>query len=217
MLAPVLKVDFEIRQKPGPRRLVGIADTLRLAERDHTGGSKDFFMAGEGEAKMRRILIIGCPGSGKTTLAVQMAQKLRLPLVHLDRLNWQDGWQPVPREVFDRRLAAELAKPTWIIDGNFNRTLPLRLEHCDTVVYLDYARWRCLLGVIKRVITCHGKSRPDMGGNCPERFDPAFLRYVWSFRKKYRNQYRHMLDRADHIQVIRLKNRGQASRFLQNL
>lgn len=166
---------------------------------------------------MQRILVIGCPGSGKTTLAVQMAKKIRLPLVHLDRLNWQDGWQPVSREVFDQRLAAELAKPAWIIDGNFNRTLPLRLEHCDTVVYLDYARWRCLLGVIKRVVTNYGKTRPDMGGNCPERFDPAFLRYVWSFRKAHAERYAHMLAQADGVRVIRLKNRKDAARFLNGL
>ena len=86
---------------------------------------------------MERILIIGGNGSGKTTFARSLAEKTRLPLVHLDSLYWKENWESVGREVFDARLEVELNKPRWILDGNMNRTLPHRLEYCDTVFYLS--------------------------------------------------------------------------------
>ena len=100
---------------------------------------------------MKRILIIGNSGAGKTTLANSLAGILRLPLVHLDKLYWRDGWQHVSREEFDALLSVELQKESWILDGNFDRTLPLRLRYCDTVIYLDYSPVVCLCGAVKRV------------------------------------------------------------------
>ena len=81
---------------------------------------------------MKRILIIGNAGAGKSTFAKALSQKLGLPLVHLDQLFWYGDWQTVERSEFDRQLQAELEKPQWIIDGNFSRTLPHRLQYCDT-------------------------------------------------------------------------------------
>lgn len=121
---------------------------------------------------MERILIIGCGGAGKSTLARQLGEKLGIPVVHLDRIWWTGNWENVTREEFDARLAEELEKPRWIIDGNYKRTFPVRLQKCDTVLYLDFNRFVCLWGMFKRVVSGYGKTRPDMGGNCPERFDP---------------------------------------------
>lgn len=166
---------------------------------------------------MERIIVIGCPGSGKTTFSGQIAEKTGLPLVHLDALHWRDGWQTVPKEEFDELLLAELTKPRWIIDGNYNRTIPLRLQYCDTVIWLDYPRTTCMLGVIKRVITNYGKSRPDMGGNCPERLDFEFLRTVWGFRKKHHARYFEMLANARGVTVFVMKNRKATEKFLESL
>lgn len=166
---------------------------------------------------MERIMIIGCSGCGKTTLAKRLADKLHLPLIHLDVLNWRDDWNPVPKEEFEVLLSTEVVKPEWIIDGNYNRTIPLRLQYCDTVIYMDFSRVKCIYGVLKRVIKGYGKSRPDMGGNCPERFDFEFLKFVWNFNKKNRKRYYEMLEAQKTAQVIVLKNRQQAARFLQNM
>ena len=78
---------------------------------------------------MQRILIIGNAGSGKTTFAKQLSEKLNLPLIHLDRLYWCGNWEHLSRDEFDVILQAELEKPQWIIDGNFNRTIPHRLQY----------------------------------------------------------------------------------------
>ena len=78
---------------------------------------------------MQRVIIIGCGGSGKSTLARVLGEKTGLPVVHLDQIFWSPGnWQHLEKEVFDRRLMEELDRPQWILDGNFNRTIPLRLE-----------------------------------------------------------------------------------------
>lgn len=159
-------------------------------------------------------MIIGCCGSGKTTLAKKLSNKLNLPLIHLDKLNWRDNWKNISKEEFDELLWAEVVKPTWIIDGNYERTIPLRLKYCDTVIYMDYSRISCLYGVIKRVVMGYGKSRPDMGGYCPERFDFDFIKFVSNFNKNNRKRYYDILSSKEDIQVIILRNRRQAAHFL---
>jgi adenylate kinase family enzyme len=167
---------------------------------------------------MERILIVGCPGAGKSTLARQLTEKLDLPLVHLDALFWLPGWVERDRETFDSLLFAELSKPKWIIDGNFSRTFSTRLDHCDTVIYLDFSRVSCVCGVLKRVMTNLGKVRPDMGEGCPERFDLAFLTYVWNFNKRNREKMFSRMDAADpSVQRIVLHNRRQVKKFLSSL
>ena len=166
---------------------------------------------------MERIVIIGCGGSGKSTLARQLGEKLNLPVVHLDKLWWKPGWVETSREDFDAKLAEELAKPQWIMDGNFNRTIETRIAKCDTIIYLDFSRVACVLGVLKRVITTYGKVRPDMGDGCPERFDLEFLKWVWSFNDKNRQRYYGILNEAQGVETIVLKNRRMVKRFLNSL
>lgn len=106
--------------------------------------------------EFKRIMIIGCSGSGKSTLARELTEKTNIPVVHLDNLYWNSEWKPVSNETFDERLSNELEKDSWIIEGNYNRTIPKRLEYCDTVIYLDFSRLTCLLGVLKRRIAFYG-------------------------------------------------------------
>lgn len=166
-----------------------------------------------------RILLIGGNGAGKTTLARSLAKKLHLPLIHLDRLYWRGGWQPAPREEFMEQLTAELQKPAWIMDGNMKRTLPQRLGFCDTVIYLDFSSISCVIGVIRRILRYHGKSRPDMGGVCEERFDRRsweFLKSVWRFNRNNRRDFYRMLHESG-VPVIVLKNRRQVRKFLRQI
>lgn len=166
---------------------------------------------------MERIMIIGCGGSGKSTLARQLGEKLNMPVVHLDQLWWLPGWVERDRASFDELLAAELQKPQWVMDGNFTRTLPVRLERCDAVIYLDYSRLACVLGVIKRIITTYGTVRPDMGAGCPERFSFEFLKWVWDFNKHSRPKiYKTLADYPD-VPVYIFKNRRQLKKFLNEL
>ena len=167
---------------------------------------------------MERIMIIGCGGAGKSTLARQLGEKLKLPVVHLDQIWWKPGnWQHLEREEFDRLLKEEVEKPRWILDGNFNRTMETRLEFCDTVIYLDFSRWICLLSWIKRVITNWGTARADMAEGCAEWFDPEMAGWIWNFNNTHRENYYRMLNEAEGVETIVLKNRRAVRKFLKSL
>ena len=166
---------------------------------------------------MERVMIIGCGGAGKSTLARKLGEKTGLPVVHLDKLFWKPGWESLSRDEFDVLHRRELAKDRWIIDGNFDRTIPERLARCDTVIYLDFSRLACLLGVCKRILTTYGTVRPDMGEGCPERFDWEFLCWVWNFNKNKRARNYRLLAEVEGVDIIILKNRRQVERYLRNL
>lgn len=100
---------------------------------------------------MERICIIGCPGSGKSTLAARLAAQTGIPAVHLDQLFWKENWVQRTAAEFDELLAEALKQSRWIMDGNFARTLPLRLGFADTLVVYDLPKWRSLLGYFKRL------------------------------------------------------------------
>ena len=163
---------------------------------------------------MERVIIIGCGGAGKSTLARKLGEKTGLPVVHLDKLFWRPGWVQVSQEEFDQLHRRELAKDRWILDGNFNRTMEERVARCDTIIYLDFSRVACCLGVLKRILTTYGTVRPDMGEGCPERIDFEFLKWVWNYNKDKRERNYKLLNEADHAETIVLKNRRAVTRFL---
>ena len=166
---------------------------------------------------MERIIIIGCGGAGKSTLARQLGDKLNIPVVHLDKLWWKPGWVEMDRDEFDELHRRELSKEKWIMDGNFNRTMPERIARCDTIIYLDFSRFACLRGVIKRVLTTYGTVRPDMGEGCPERIDFEFLKWVWNYNRDKRERNYRLLNEAEHAETIVLKNRRTVKMFLNEL
>ena len=165
----------------------------------------------------RIVGLLGPNGSGKSTLAVALGEKLGLPVVHLDQLWWKEGWRNVTREEFDSRLAMAMNMDGWIIDGNYSRTMEMRLAKCDTVIYLDFNRWACLRGMCQRVFGNYGKVRPDMAQGCPERFDPAFVKWIWNYNKNNRVRNYIYLAQAKHAKTIVLKNRKEIKAFLRNL
>ena len=167
---------------------------------------------------MERVMIIGCGGAGKSTLARQLGEKTGLPVVHLDQIWWSPGnWQHLSREEFDRLLLLELEKPRWILDGNFNRTIEARLDKCDTVIYLDLPRWVCLKSWLGRVIQNWGHARPDMAEGCAEWFDPEMARWIWRFNRDNRKRYYDLLAARPELNAVILKNRRQVRTFLDTV
>ena len=166
---------------------------------------------------MERVVIIGCGGAGKSTLARALGEKTGLPVVHLDKLFWKPGWVEKSPEEFDELHRQALAGEQWILDGNFNRTMTQRIARCDTVIYLDFSRFSCVWGVMKRILTTYGTVRPDMGEGCPERFDLDFLKWVWNFNKNKRQRYYDLLNSLENKQVYILRSRREVNAFLHNL
>lgn len=166
---------------------------------------------------MQKILIIGSPGSGKSTFGKRLSQKLNIPLVHLDRLWWKEDWIERTREEFDNLLINELKKDRWIIDGNYSRTLEFRLQYADTVIFFDYNRFLCLWRILKRVITNYGKNRADMAKGCNERFGFKFMRYVYFFNDKERDKILKLLSTNKDARVIIVSSRKKFKKLEKDL
>ena len=122
----------------------------------------------------------------------------------------------VSKDELDAQIKDVLRKDEWIIDGNYSRTIPMRLEKCDTVFYLDYPRLVCFFGVVRRVLGSLGKTRPDMAEGCPERFDLEFLQYTWKFRKKQREKLFGLLEGAN-AEIHIFRSRKEAKRYLDGM
>lgn len=154
----------------------------------------------------RRIAIVGNSGSGKSRLAAQIGKATGLPVHHLDQHFWLPGWVQRPRDDFDGRHERLVADDAWVIDGNFARTLPVRADRADAVIFFDMPVWLCLLRVAKRVATGLGRERHDMAPGCPERIDLAFVAYVWAWRTRRRDETLRALDGAraqDKVLVVK--------------
>ena len=158
---------------------------------------------------MERVLVIGCPGSGKSTFSRALAAKTGLPLCHLDRLFWNADKTTVPAEVFDARLEEVLRQPRGIIDGNYSRTLPRRLAWCDTVFFLDFPAAVCLDGVRAR----RGKPRPDMPWIETEQ-DEEFMQYIADFAAQQRPKLLALLRECPDKRVVAVSSREQLQAYL---
>jgi adenylate kinase family enzyme len=146
---------------------------------------------------MQRVLVIGPGGAGKSVFAARLAERTGLPLVHLDREYWQPGWIATAPEAWHARVAALVAEPAWILDGNYGGTLEVRIAACDTLVFLDLPAWRCAWRVLRRRGSHRGgASRDSVAPGCPERLDAAFLWWVLSYRRQRRPRVLQRLDGA---------------------
>jgi adenylate kinase family enzyme len=163
----------------------------------------------------RRILILGCGGAGKSTLARQLGDRLGLPVVHLDIHYWSFGWKPTPEVEWRERLERLATAEAWVMDGNYSASLATRLARCDAIVFLDLPRWLCVLSVLLRWFRYRFAARPDLPEGCPEKLDLEFLSWVWNFRQRSRQK---VLDAIEHagrdVEVLRLTQRAQTRALL---
>ena len=167
---------------------------------------------------IRRVLVVGCAGAGKTTLARRLARASGLPLIHLDFHYWRPGWQLPASADWREQVIALAATPEWIMDGNYSNTYDIRMPRADTLIWLDYARWVCLRRVLLRTLTGYGRTRPDLPESCPERLDIPFLRYVWNFPQKHRPRIVDAIERfGAHLRIARLQSDRDAHEFLATL
>lgn len=169
--------------------------------------------------KAERVLVIGCSGTGKSTLAQAIASLRGLAYVSMDRdIFWLPGWQLRPRADSIALIEQAVAGPRWIMDGNSPGTLPLRLPRADIVIWRRPPRHIALRGVVSRWLRYRGRSRPEMAPGCPERLDWKFLRYIWTFERNEAPQFRDMLERhGGNVPVVTLISYRDGEELLSRL
>ena len=161
---------------------------------------------------MQRIIVIGCPGSGKSRLSRALHNKTGIPLYHLDMMYWNADKTTVEKSVFLERLSDVLEKDEWIIDGNYGSTMELRMAVCDTVIFLDYPLEVCLDGIKER----RGKPRSDMPW-CETEEDAEFVEFIKNYNEQQRHTVLDLLEKYGDKNIIIFKSREQADEFLSHL
>lgn len=163
----------------------------------------------------QRILILGCPGAGKTTLAKSLAEVLGLPLYQMDSLYWLPGWQRPDDDAFLLKLQAVARQPQWIIEGNYFRYLEARLEHADAIILLRVSTtvclWRCWLRFLKR---SYAKLLNGENIFTAFRIAVAYRLFVniWTFNRKTLPKM-HVLLQKKNLPVFEMKNMDEVTSY----
>ena len=162
-----------------------------------------------------KVLIIGCPGSGKSTFARKLRDATGLPLYYLDRIFHRPDRTTVTRPEFDAALEGITSRDEWIIDGNYIRTLEMRLSVCDTVFFFDLPLEDCLAGAASRI----GTVREDLPWVETE-LDPEFRQYIIDFPEQQLPEIRRLIGQAAAgrgIKVITFTSREAADQFISEV
>lgn len=161
---------------------------------------------------MKKVAVVGCSGSGKSHVARSLGASLGAPVTHLDTVFYDADWNELPKEKFAEAQQLLVAEPRWVIDGNYNSTLPIRLAACDTVVFVDVSTAACLWGLLSRQLR-HGGGQK--GNGVHNRIHWGLLRYVASYRRTMRPRVLAKIDEyAGHATLVRLTSRRQVRRWL---
>ena len=162
---------------------------------------------------MKKVIVIGCPGSGKSTVSWALHNKTGIPLYHLDMMFWNADKTTVEKEVFLERLSDVLEKDEWIIDGNYGSTMELRMMACDTVFFLDFALEVCLDGILER----RGKPRSDMPWIETEE-DAKFIEFIEKYNDEQRPKVLDLLEKyREGRNIFIFKSRVEAEEFIGGL
>jgi adenylate kinase family enzyme len=165
---------------------------------------------------MRRIIVVGCQGSGKTSLALKLGRKLGLPAVHLDVLYWRRGWKASDKASFRVRVADAIAGEGWVVDGSFSGlAFDLTVARADTLIVIERSRWLCLWRIAWRSAFDRDGTRPDLPEGCPEQFDGNLMREAWRYNADRRPRIEaERLKYGAEVPVVRLSNDREIEDFL---
>lgn len=166
---------------------------------------------------MKRILIVGCCGAGKTTLSYVLSNLTKLPVIHLDKEYYLPEWVTPNEDTWVEKVNMLISKPEWIIEGNYASSLDARLSRADTIIFLDYPRFTCVSRVLLRTLKTFRKTRPDMAQGCKERFNWDFFKYVWNFHKTMHPRIITSITNHPEVTLVHLRNDKDAEKYIDSL
>lgn len=167
---------------------------------------------------MKKIVIIGSPGAGKSFFARQLGEMLNIKVIHLDRYFWQPKWKERPKEIRLQIMQELVAKDQWIIEGSYLDTSYIRLQAADTIILLDMPNWLCLWRVLNRYFKYGKESRPDLPDGCSEKLRPHYLLKILGFPFFKRKELYGWLSTFEHEKrVYAFRSNGEIECFLQEL
>lgn len=166
--------------------------------------------------KLKRIAIIGAPGSGKTTLSHRIEKIYNLPVFNIDTIYQLPNWVMNDPKKRDAQIIEEANKEEWIIDGTFIDTLEERVKRADKVIFLDYSTITFLKGIFKRLFENYGKEKPDMPG-CIERFDLSFIMYVATYNLRRRKYVVEVLNKYPEKDIMYFKKQKDLNKWVESL
>lgn len=165
-----------------------------------------------------KIMIIGSPGSGKSTFSRRLGGVLELPLYHLDAYYWKPGWVETSKDEWIEFINQLVLKDNWIIDGHYGGTMDVRMHASDVIIFFDLSPLITTYRVIKRRIQYHGKTRPDLNEGCPESIDWQFIKYAWNFRRDKRaNIINKLKNQSKDKKIIIIKQPKEARKILNDI
>lgn len=171
----------------------------------------------------QRISVIGTSGSGKTTVAAEIAKRLNIRHVELDAIHWKPGWIEAPLEEFRHLVEKATSGESWVVDGNYSKVRDIVWRKADAVVWLDLSFrvvfWRVLRRTISRII-----SGEELWNGNREHLDALIgpdsmplwvLKTYWRRKKEYPELLRSA--ECSHLEVIRLRSSREISEWLDSL
>lgn len=172
---------------------------------------------------MKRVVVFGTTGSGKSWLAERLAARTGLRVIELDALFWGRNWQPAPDELFRYRVECETRDDNWIVVGNYGQVRDLIWRHADTLVWLDLPLPLVMSRLVRRTLKRAATKQELWGTGNRESFRNAFLSrqsiLLWALKTHAKNRRRFTEDCESYRQgrrVIRLQNRRDIERFAQS-
>ena len=167
---------------------------------------------------MKRVMVIGCGGAGKSTFSKKLGEITNLEVIHLDQHYWNPNWTESTPDEWSKVVASLAEKPEWIMDGNYGGTMDIRIPKADTIIYLDFSSFKCLWRITKRIIKYKGKQRPDMTIGCHERFDLEFYHYVATYNLVRRKKLLEKINRfKNDKEILVFKSDQETAAYLRKL
>jgi adenylate kinase family enzyme len=164
---------------------------------------------------MRRVLVLGSGGAGKSVFARRLGEMLNIEVKHLDKFYWRRGWTEPSKDEWLQTVIELTHGDSWIIDGNYSGTIEARIQRCDTIIFLDMPRWLCLWRVVKRRLLYPNGSRPDMAEGCPEQLNPEFLSWIWNYSRRSKPKIVRLINRySENRRIVWLRSTAEVERFL---